>query len=114
HSSPTPHQHCHPNPGETSTTTYALSDPCEMHILHMVTADPARTPTFALFAHPNYFLFAGAANCNSPCVRENPAFAWNHGDFQSDITTTWLGMVGPGVTNLGIDSTTWSDHSDIR
>ena len=23
-------------------------------------------------------------------------------------------MVGPGVTNLGIDSTTWSDHSDIR
>jgi len=103
-----------PITGDTETITDALADPVEMDILHMVTADPARTPTFTLFAHPNYFLFAGAANCNSPCVRENPAFAWNHGDFQSDITTTWLGMVGPGVTNLGIDSTTWSDHSDIR
>ena len=103
-----------PITGDTETITDALADPVEMDILHMVTADPARTPTFTLFAHPNYFLFAGAANCNSPCVRENPAFAWNHGDFQPDITTTWLGMVGPGVTNLGIDSTTWSDHSDIR
>jgi len=86
----------------------------EMRILHMVTADPARTPTLSLFADPNYFLFAAAPNCNSPCVTEVPGFAWNHGDVQSDITTTWLGMVGPGVTNLGIDNTTWSDHTDIR
>jgi hypothetical protein len=31
-----------------------------------------------------------------------------------DINTTWLGLVGPGVKNLGIDSTTWADHTDIR
>ena len=103
-----------PITGNTDTITAALADPVEMGILHMVTADPARTPTFTAFADPNYFLFAGPANCNSPCIVENPPFAWNHGDFQADITTTWLGMVGPGVTNLGIDSATWSDHADIR
>ena len=103
-----------PITGNTDTIAQFLADPVEMRILHMVTADPARTPTFTLFADPNYFLFAGAPNCNSPCVTENPAFAWNHGDVQSDITTTWLGMVGPGVSNLGVDSTTWSDHTDIR
>jgi hypothetical protein len=103
-----------PYTGNTDTLTKSLADPVEMKILHMVTADPARTPTFTMFADPNYFLFAGAQNCNSPCVAINPAFAWNHGDVQSDITTTWLGMVGPGVDQTGIDSTTWSDHTDIR
>ena len=80
----------------------------------MITADPKRTPTFTLFADPNYFLLAGLPNCNSPCVTEVPKFAWNHGDVQSDITTTWLGMVGPGVMQAGLDNTTWSDHTDIR
>ena len=103
-----------PITGNTDTIAKFFADPVEMRILHMVTADPARTPTFTLFADPNYFLFAGAPNCNSPCVTELPGFAWNHGDVQSDIVTTWLGMVGPGVTNLGIDNTTWSDHTDIR
>ncbi len=103
-----------PYTGNTDTLTKFLADPVEMKILHMVTADPARTPTFTMFADPNYFLFAGAPNCNSPCAVINPAFAWNHGDVQPDITTTWLGMVGPGVYQTGIDSTTWSDHTDIR
>jgi hypothetical protein len=103
-----------PITGNTDTITQAMADPVEMKLLHMIAADPARTPTFILFADPNYFLFAGAPNCNSPCVTEQPGFAWNHGDFQPDITTTWLGMVGPGVDQAGVDSTTWSDHSDIR
>src|SRR3989475_930054 len=103
-----------PLTGNTDRVTKDMVDPVEMKLLHMITADPARTPTFTLFADPNYFLFAGAPNCNSPCVTEQPGFAWNHGDVQSDITTTWLGMVGPGVTNLGVDNTTWSDHTDIR
>ena len=34
----------------------------------MVNADPASTPTFTMFAKPDYFLSTGAANCNSPCV----------------------------------------------
>jgi len=103
-----------PISGNTETITKFLADPVEMKALHMVTADPARTPTFTLFADPNYFLFHGVPNCNSPCVTENPGFAWNHGDVQPEITTTWLGMVGPGVAQLGVDSTTWSDHTDIR
>jgi hypothetical protein len=103
-----------PYTGNTDTLTKFLADQVEMKILHMITADPARDPTFTMFADPNYFLFAGAANCNSPCVTINPQFAWNHGDVQPEITTTWLGMVGPGVDQQGIDSTTWSDHTDIR
>ena len=103
-----------PITGKTDTIMQALADPVEMKLLHMITDDPARTPTFILFADPNYFLFAGAQNCSSPCVTEQPGFAWNHGDFQSDITTTWLGMAGPGVDQAGVDSTTWSDHTDIR
>jgi hypothetical protein len=86
-----------PITGNTDILTLDLADPVEMKNLHMITADPARTPTFTMFADPDYFLFAGAPNCTAPCVTENPAFAWNHGDVTPDITQTWLGMVGPGV-----------------
>jgi hypothetical protein len=103
-----------PMTGSTDHITQFMADPVEMKMLHMITADPARTPTFVSFDDPNYFLFAGAANCTSPCVTQNPAFAWNHGDVQSDIATTWLGMVGPGVKHAGVDSRTWSDHTDVR
>ena len=94
--------------------TIAMADPVEMKTLHMVTADPARTSTFTWFAQPDYFLFAGAPNCASPCVQEQFGFAWNHGDVTPDITTTWLGLVGPGVKNQGLDNSLWSDHTDIR
>jgi len=105
-----------PITGNTDTITKFLADPVEMKALHMITSDPARTPTFTLFADPNYFLFAGAPACTdkAPCVTENPGFAWNHGDVQPEIVTTWLGMVGPGIEHRGIDSKTWSDHTDIR
>ena len=103
-----------PITGNTDTLTQFMADPIEMKLLHMVTADSARTPTVTMFANPDYFLFAGAPNCTSPCVTENPGFAWNHGDVQKDITTTWLGMVGPGVRRQGVDRETWSDHTDIR
>ncbi len=100
--------------GNSEALTNYLADPVEMKLLHMITADPARTPTFTLFAKPDYFLFAGAPNCSTPCVTEQPGFAWNHGDVAPDINTTWLGLVGPGVRNLGVDSAVWSDHTDIR
>lgn len=103
-----------PITGNTDTITQFLADPVELKLLHMITADPARTPTFVLFADPNYFLFAGATNCTSPCVTEQPGFAWNHGDVQPDITTTWLGMAGPGIDQAGVVNTIWSDHADIR
>ncbi len=80
-----------------------LADPTEEAILHMVNADPARTPTFALFAKPDYFLSPGAANCSTPCVSVNSGFAYNHGDYAAEINTNYLGLAGPGVKHLGLD-----------
>jgi hypothetical protein len=91
-----------------------MADPVEMKLLHMITADPARTPTMTLFANPDYFVTTGAANCTSACVFESPAFAWNHGDVSPDINRTWLGLVGPGVQHLGVNNTVWADHTDTR
>jgi arylsulfatase A-like enzyme len=105
-----------PRTGNTDRLTDRLANPVEMKLLHMITADAARTPSFTEFANPDYFLFAGAPNCTSPCVAENPGFAWNHGDYHPDITTTWLGIAGPGVANPegGVRNDVWSDHTDIR
>ncbi len=103
-----------PITGRTDELTNYLADPAEMGLLHMVTADAARTPTFAMFGNPDYFLFAGAPNCNSPCVTEQPGFAWNHGTISPDINITWLGLVGPDVRRLGATGAIWTDHSDIR
>ncbi|TMD25905.1 MAG: hypothetical protein E6I94_11125, partial [Chloroflexi bacterium] len=100
--------------------TVALADPVEEKILHMVTADPFRTPTFTLFADPDWFLFAtGGAACATPAAcatipaRTNQSFAWNHGDIQDEIASTWVGYVGPGVQHL-TNSDVWSDHTDVR
>jgi hypothetical protein len=37
--------------------TAALADPIEERMLHMVTADPLRTPTFTMFGDPDYFSY---------------------------------------------------------
>jgi hypothetical protein len=128
-----------PYTGTTQPITNYLADQDEAAILHMVNADPARTPTFTMFAKPDYFLSSGAANCSSPCVAVNPGFAYNHGDFAAEINTNYLGLVGPGVKHLGLDGSaaaagpssagpnsgqvivtdshtkgTWIDETDIR
>jgi hypothetical protein len=101
--------------GKTVKLTNYLADPVEMNLLHMVTGDPKRTGTFALFANPDFYLSGGPASCGSSCVSE-PAGqdAWNHGDVATAINTTWLGLVGPGVAHLGLDKSLWSDHTDIQ
>lgn len=99
-----------PIDGGTDQLAAFLADPVEMKLLHMVTADPQRTPTFVMFGDPSYF-FVGAGLTG---VVEIPALAWNHGGVQRDITTTWLGLVGPGVRHQGVDGDTFSDHTDIR
>jgi hypothetical protein len=68
----------------------------------MVNADPARTPTFAMFAKPDYFLSPGSATC-APCVTQNTGFAYNHGDYAAEIDTNYIGLAGPGVRHLGVD-----------
>jgi hypothetical protein len=99
----------------------ALADHTEMKTLHMVTSDPNRTPTFTPFADPNWFFFStgGTSTCATPDVcasipaRTSQSFAWNHGDIQDEIASTWVGYVGPGVRNLGT-SDVWTDHTDVR
>ena len=73
-----------PYAGGTQKITNYIADPAEMAILHMVNADPARTPTFALFAKPDYFFSPGSATC-APCVTQNTGFAWDHGDYAAEI-----------------------------
>jgi hypothetical protein len=95
----------------------------------MQTADPQRTPSFTLFANPDYFLTAGTAagqppgtpskfNCpnsaNQAFVCVDYHFAWSHGDATDDIGRTWLGIAGPGVRQLGQTSSIWTDHTDIQ
>jgi hypothetical protein len=129
------------NPNETIANY--LADPAEEAILHMVNADPARTPTLAMFAKPDYFLSPGSTSCPtssaSSCVSVNSGFAYDHGDYAAEINTNYVGLVGPGVKNLGLDGSaanagpssagpnsgqttvpnsgttgTWADETDIR
>ena len=85
-----------------------LADPAEEAILHMVNADPRRTPTFAMFARPDYFVTTGPTACGGPCVTQNTGFAWDHGDYAAEIDTNYAGFVGPGVAHLGVDGSTAS------
>jgi hypothetical protein len=101
-----------PYTGNTDTLMKAMADREEMKALHMYTAgDPLRDPTFAYFADPNYFLTDFPTSTCRTCI--NPLFAWNHGDIQPEIANTWLGFVGPGVQQNGIDGQVWSDHVDV-
>jgi len=104
-----------------TNVTQALADPVTEKTLHMVTADPNRTPTFTLFADPDWFLFAtggpacaAPADCASIPARTNQSFAWNHGDIQDEIASTWVGYVGPGVRRMGEVDSVWTDHTDVR
>src|SRR6266516_2816431 len=92
----------------TEPITNYLADPAEEAILHMVNADPARTPTFALFAKPDYFLTPGSPTC-SPCVTQDTRFAYDHGDYAAEINTNFFGIAGPGVRHRGVDGTAAAD-----
>lgn len=109
--------------GGTNHVTKALANHAEQDLLHMLTADPNRTPNFILFANPDYF-FLTSGKTPSPlctpaqnaasCFHEESGFAWNHGTFENQITKTWLGIVSPGVLRLGRFGEIFSDHTDIR
>ncbi len=104
-----------PYAGQSQPIDNYLADPTEEAILHMVNADPARTPTLAEFAKPDYYLEQGQATCDATvtgtsasdypadCVSIDPGFAWDHGDYAAEINTNYIGFVGPGVKHLGLD-----------
>ncbi len=141
HSDDAPNMYINNNPGPTDTLTRTmehdldaltatnpitnktdklsklLADRAEMKLLHMVTASPARTPTFTMFGDDNYFFETGNNNgcaTKTDPVCEAPGFAWNHGDFQKQITQTWVAFAGPGVKPLGRDDEVFTDHADVR
>jgi hypothetical protein len=100
----------------------AQADHTEMQALHMVTSDPWRTPTFTPFADPAWFFTASGGATPAACTtttcgfipaRSSQSFAWNHGDIQDEIASTWVGYVGPGIRHLGT-ADPWTDHTDLR
>lgn len=103
-----------PYTGRTGPVARQLADPVEEKILHYVTADPARTPSFTSFSGENEYVYAGPGSCDHPCVGVSPGYNWIHGGVFPDMTTIWLGLVGPGVRRQGIDRSTWSDQTDLR
>jgi hypothetical protein len=100
-----------PRTGQTDRLLAQMADQTGMKTLHMMSADAARNPTFVFFADPNYFITDFPASTCETCV--DPTFAWNHGDIQPEIRTTWIGLAGPGVRNLGATDV-WTDHTDVR
>jgi hypothetical protein len=128
----------------TSSTTHVVNqaaDHAELSALHMVTADPLRTPTEVAFSPGANFVnsvpAAGAFNSSTSTVLSDPTtnafngcnaisttpvpsacsestFTYVHGDFAPETNNTWAGLVGPGVLNLGAYGGVWTDHVDIR
>jgi hypothetical protein len=88
-----------------------LANPVEEGILHFVDADPARTPTLAMFAKPDYYLQAAPLGfpCKGQQICQEDGFAWDHGDYAAEINTNYVGFVGPGVKQLGVDGPSASE-----
>ena len=95
---------------QTVPLSVGLADRASMKLLHMVSGDPLRTPTVVSWNESNAWVQTG----NGTPVSINPAFAWVHGGIQPEIAQTWLGLVGPGVKQGGLDDKTWTDHADVR
>ncbi len=115
----------------TENLTQYEVDPTVEQLLHFVNADPNRTPSFTVWPKGDFFLtsgvldFAGsstrppaldgcpagttAANASTNCVSISNGFAWDHGYYAPEIDNTWLGVVGPGVANKGVDGRSAAD-----
>ncbi|HEY9243839.1 MAG TPA: hypothetical protein VIP48_17785 [Streptosporangiaceae bacterium] len=94
-----------PYTGTTQKIDNYIANPAEEAILHIVNADPARTPTFAMFAKPDYYLQSSAlsGSCAGKLVCQSTGFAWDHGDYAAEINTNYAAFAGPGVRQLGLD-----------
>ncbi len=129
-----------PYVGGTQNITNYIADPAEEAILHMVNADPARTPTFAMFAKPDYFLQdlgpTSSAAAASPRTPGSPTTTVTTPPRSTPTTSAWPAPAsstsawtaprrpsartppGPNsgqevVANSGTTGT-WVDETDIR
>ena len=103
--------------GQTVNLTAALVDPVEMKLLHMITGDPLRTPTFIMFGNPDFFFQTGsptACTTVSACVKSRTRLRLEprRDPERNRQDVAWHG--GPGIKNKGVDDDVWSDHTDIR
>ena len=110
-----------PYAGQTQKIANYLADPTEEAILHIVNADPARTPTLAEFAKPDYYLSQGSSTCNASvtgttasdypadCVSIDNQYSYDHGDYVAEVNTNYVGFAGPGVKRLGLDGPSAAD-----
>jgi hypothetical protein len=103
-----------PLTGGTDKVANQIADPVEEKILHFVGPDAARTPSFTAFSGEDEFVTSGAQNCTRACVFTSSGFAWNHGGLFPDMDTIFMGLVGPGVRDRGVDPSTWADQVDLR
>ena len=97
----------------TVPLTNYLADPVELRVLHMITGDPQRTPTFAMFAQPDFYLSADGSTCATATCENFQTDVWNHGDVAPDINQSWMAFDGPGVQRLGTSSV-WASETDTR
>lgn len=67
--------------------TRFLADPVELKLLHMITGDLRRTPTYIMFGDPDYFFQTFGKG-----VIVNPGFAWNHGGVAPEINNKYLSI----------------------
>jgi hypothetical protein len=107
--------------GNTDKLMERMADLVEQDLLHMVTKDPARTPNLTMFGNDDYFFqaFGDTTPCNQPdgnfvCFNENNGFAWNHGNYQTEITHNWAAFAGPGVKRDEDGTNVFTDHTDLR
>jgi hypothetical protein len=99
--------------GITTPCTYAKKGEINNTLDSVIATEFGNTTPFAIhFDSAPTFYINGNPGQTDPSIFDSDA--WNHGDFQNQITKTWLGAVGPGVLNLGRFGEIFSDHTDIR
>ena len=141
-----------PFDGKVEPAVKWMVDSTGEELMHFGNADPARVPTFSAFPIPDVYFTNGTSDspaCKSGttadtapanCTSIDSQYAWNHGYYAPEVNNTWLGLVGPGVKNLGIDGSgpgdgpssaydanagtktdpqvvnpgTWADQADVR
>jgi hypothetical protein len=126
-----------PYTGATDHVVSYAADQNELGALNMETADPLRTPTLVVFSPSDDYVnsdpAASAYNSSASVTLSDPTsgaytgcdaipgdpsaciqstYAYVHGDFAANTNDTWVGYVGPGVLNLGVDGGVWTDHTD--